>query len=230
MNDGSEREFDDVLLERLVDGELTPAEYRSLLSELDQRPEGWRRCALAFLEDQAWGRELRRSRRELDEPTVKAKPVSRLGSAWNLGGMLMLSSAASFLLAFFVAKSVLQDRSSGNPSPESIARNDVGKPSIPNTSIPNSAVPPHPEVSDPGHYALVVDGNEMPIFDADDPRGRLLLNERASMPVELIRDLRRSGYEVDRRREWAVGGDDGNSVLVPIEELQITPISGRSFQ
>ncbi len=42
------------LIDRLVDNELPQALRRPLLLELDKRPQGWRRCALAFLEAQAW--------------------------------------------------------------------------------------------------------------------------------------------------------------------------------
>jgi anti-sigma factor RsiW len=49
---------DDALFDRLVDGELTGEERRRLLESLDTRPEGWRRCALAFLEAQSWREEL----------------------------------------------------------------------------------------------------------------------------------------------------------------------------
>ena len=49
---------DDVLLDRLVDGELSDEEYRQAVASLDERPDGWRRCALAFLEAQALRREL----------------------------------------------------------------------------------------------------------------------------------------------------------------------------
>ncbi len=44
--------LDPALLDRLVDGELAEAERRKLLVSLDQRPSGWRQCALAFLEAQ----------------------------------------------------------------------------------------------------------------------------------------------------------------------------------
>lgn len=46
------------LLDRLVDGELTPQERRELLRRLEGEPQGWRRCALAFLEAQALEEEL----------------------------------------------------------------------------------------------------------------------------------------------------------------------------
>ncbi len=47
------------LLDRLVDGELSEFQRRQLLASMDQRPEGWRRCALAFLEAQSWGSEFK---------------------------------------------------------------------------------------------------------------------------------------------------------------------------
>jgi hypothetical protein len=45
---------DDRLIDRLVDGEVPDVERRALLLQLDAEPEGWRRCALAFLEAQSW--------------------------------------------------------------------------------------------------------------------------------------------------------------------------------
>lgn len=56
--DGSHCELTPGALDRLVDGELTPDEYRALLQTIEMHPDGWRRCALAFLEAQAWGQEL----------------------------------------------------------------------------------------------------------------------------------------------------------------------------
>jgi hypothetical protein len=47
--------FDDrLLLDRLVDGELEEVDRRDLLQRLEAEPDGWRRCALAFLEAQSW--------------------------------------------------------------------------------------------------------------------------------------------------------------------------------
>src|SRR5437773_2733963 len=44
----------DLWLDRLTDGEVPEPQRRALLSRLEQSPGGWRRCALAFLEAQAW--------------------------------------------------------------------------------------------------------------------------------------------------------------------------------
>ena len=45
-------------LERLVDGRLSRDEYRELLLRIDNHPDGWRKCAMAFLEEQALREEL----------------------------------------------------------------------------------------------------------------------------------------------------------------------------
>jgi hypothetical protein len=52
--DESPGPFADRLIDRLVDGALSESERRALLQRLDAEPDGWRRCALAFLESQAW--------------------------------------------------------------------------------------------------------------------------------------------------------------------------------
>lgn len=48
------RDMDETELDALVDGSLDEPERRALLLRLESTPEGWRRCALAFLEAQAW--------------------------------------------------------------------------------------------------------------------------------------------------------------------------------
>lgn len=50
--------INDQELDRLVDGELTEAAYADLMVRMADDPSNWRRCALAFLERQAWEREL----------------------------------------------------------------------------------------------------------------------------------------------------------------------------
>jgi hypothetical protein len=63
------------LIDRMVDGGLTPAQLRRAVRELDSTPGGWRRCALSFLEVQTWGEAFR----NLDG-TVEEKPRLLPGS------------------------------------------------------------------------------------------------------------------------------------------------------
>ena len=45
---------DERLIDMLVDGELSDPQRRELLTRLGTEPDGWRRCAWAFLEAQSW--------------------------------------------------------------------------------------------------------------------------------------------------------------------------------
>src|SRR5690349_17727894 len=93
-------------IERLVDGELSAEDYRALLASLEDEPGGWKRCALAFLEDQALAAEMGAIRRRLDlreqqSPEAPLQKQSRTlkSRAWRQMPML-LAMAASLLAAF----------------------------------------------------------------------------------------------------------------------------------
>lgn len=89
-------------LVRLADGELSADDRRRLLRRLDELPDGWRRCALVFLENQAFA---------VDFPAVMAPPpppaptVSTTRSRWVPWTM----AAAASWLAMFVLGSVWQN-------------------------------------------------------------------------------------------------------------------------
>ena len=51
-------DLDQLDLDRLVDGEVDLPELRRIVAALEERPDGWRDCALAFLEAQALRKEL----------------------------------------------------------------------------------------------------------------------------------------------------------------------------
>src|SRR5689334_18008262 len=89
-------------LGRLVDGELSPEEYRTLLVSLEEEPGGWRQCAMAFLEAQALSQELSQVLHSPDESAsarASADTVSRATATWDKAGVL-LAMAACFLVAF----------------------------------------------------------------------------------------------------------------------------------
>lgn len=116
---------DDRVYDLLVDGELDNDRRRALLGSLDEKPGGWRRCALAFLEAQSWGQEFRSlsdqlgfSSKEADKSVTsvsssaksvpgksssKQKPLRKMGKTGTILGM-----AASFLLAMGIS-SLMRD-------------------------------------------------------------------------------------------------------------------------
>src|SRR5262249_31535358 len=67
--------LDDDLIDRIVDGTLSPAERRAAIDRLDRLPAGWKRCAAAFLEAQFW----REAFRAVGD-SEKNKPERRLTS------------------------------------------------------------------------------------------------------------------------------------------------------
>ena len=75
----------DAAIDRLVDGDLTEAERRALLLRLENDPEGWRRFALAFLEDQAWRRPSPDRRPGRDGRRSSPLAPGPAGRAWIAG-------------------------------------------------------------------------------------------------------------------------------------------------
>ena len=92
--------MNDHIIDRLVDGELSDSERRDLLLRLDDEPNGWRKCAMAFLEAQSWreamagipGRE-RIPRRPAQEKRRSTKPTL-------IAGARFAGLAASIVAAF----------------------------------------------------------------------------------------------------------------------------------
>lgn len=70
--------LDPIWLDRLVDDELDDAQRRELLALMTRDSDGWRRCALAFLESQSLGRELKSLRHSTSPGGVG--PDQRIGA------------------------------------------------------------------------------------------------------------------------------------------------------
>ena len=126
QNDNLPHEEDRVY-DLLVDGELDEDRRRTLLGSLDNKPGGWRRCALAFLEAQSWGQEFRslsaRLRGGGQETSDSSTPQNVPGKKKSSGGKrrlrdrtsTVLGIAASFLLAMGIT-SLMQDMNPGDMS------------------------------------------------------------------------------------------------------------------
>jgi len=206
----------DAEVDRLVDGCLGETERRELILRLDDEPDGWRRCALAFLEDQAW-----RSALALPVATPKVVEVPadaprRARPAW-----LRLSVAASMLAATFAVGFATGGAMRGTRQPL-VARSDRPK-----------VQPPAPEASDAPVREVgwidVVDGSNgesppgrVPILSGPGLDERWLRDQPPSVPDYVRAQWERQGYQVEeRRRLVSLDLDDGRRVAIPVDEVNL---------
>lgn len=237
-------EFDSIQqLDRLVDGELSRDEYHALLKTLDKEPDGWRRCALAFLEAQAWRQEFDVSRPEArsncnEVPCQVVRPRANW-STRHLAGLL-LAMSASFVVAF--ASGIwwhVGNSPNSKPDLPQVAQQAAGsRPPALEDELPREPEDEHASGNAPAeHLTFVVDRGdgesdrfELPIYEANDSVARQLLQDSPSMPADVERAIRDSGFHVQSQRQWApVRLRDGRRVFFPVDQVDITPVSASIY-
>ncbi len=230
------------LLDRLVDGELSAEEYAAVLRSLDDAPDGWRRCALAFLEAQAWQREMGSMGREAKSPTasvVAIRPAAAV-KRWPV----LLAVAASFLLAFGlgVATRPLSPTTSPTSAGGQLAQ-DSTRPSLPSDRVDMAPSPGEFAASSSavpsGDVTFVMDrgdgsgGREVsvPVFDWSPESERRLSGQPTAPSSEWQRVLQRIGHDVQTHKHFIpVETGDGRHVLFPVDQMEITPAGRRTYQ
>ena len=211
----------DVAIDRLVDGCLDDAERRVLLLKLEDEPDGWRRCALAFLEDQAW----RAALGVPAAPNVLKAPAVVPRRRWPV--MLRMSAAASVLAATFAAGFATggAPRSGIEPATgwQAASKADPARSGI--------ALPPIREVG----YVDVVDASNgesppgrVPILAGPGLDERWLREQPPSVPEYVRAQWERKGYQVDeRRRLVSLDLEDGRRVEIPVDEVNVEFVGNR---
>jgi anti-sigma factor RsiW len=232
----------DVLIDRLVDGELPSDERRRLLLSLESQPEGWRRCALAFIEAQTWRDQMRGvlapagSRPQLDADatapcqatltlaTADDKPRPRYTGLW-------LAAAACLLLAFGLGRQV------GVAERENFQRIQLA------AGVGHSEASPDARLAEPapGENAVTLVVNDthgvprrltVPLVE-----GRQLGAEFADTPnwssPELARRLDERGLGIAARRRYVpLFFEQQNQqvpFIVPVDDAVVTPVSRPVF-
>ncbi|HEY3391774.1 MAG TPA: hypothetical protein VGK58_03650 [Lacipirellulaceae bacterium] len=218
------------MFDRLVDGELSPAERRLLLASLDERPGGWRRCALAFLEAQCWSEGLGQLLREPEEsPHAREKNHvvrAAVPREARRRSALWLAFATGLLAAFTLG--VLWR--SGAPI-------GVSNPAQRGTNI--AQVIPPPTSSSP-HATSAADaltlwvrdemGNarplRVPLVDAGTLDQQLGLQFQTGLPADVRDRLQDRGFDVQSKRRYApLWLENGRPMIVPVEDTRIVPVS-----
>ena len=228
------------VFDRLVDGELPPAERRELLAALDDEPGGWRSCALAFLEAQSFRWQFTRMAAE-QSLTAASATSSREDSNVRVGGSpggrnwwsMCLAVAASVVLAFGLGTRFSTSGSSTTEAPGTpIATQQPVASEAQVASAPESAAD-DPEMLDPLDDELLsvtlaltdgdeADSIELPVAAAGDDPQEWLDDLDNELPSGLLDRLREAGVEVVRRqRLYPVELSDGRRLIVPVEQVDI---------
>lgn len=228
---------DDMVFDRLVDGELSAADRRSLLESLDSRPNGWRQCALAFLEAQSWQSELRdftatKTATSSMSPEVHRNLVAPIATpkrrtVWAAAEIFTV--AAALLLAFKLGGS---HRSSGVP----FAANQTAAPNNQMASAPTAGSAANPvKPGDAINLWVRDDGGQMkkvrvPLVDAntlDHEYGTIF---QTGVPDDVRNELKNEGYTVQSKRQYApMWLDNGRPMVVPVEDTKIVPVSNKVY-
>lgn len=242
-------QFDDFDFDRLVDGEMSREEYRRFLAGLEKQPDGWRRCALAFLEAQAWRQELGVVR--ATEPTLAQADVRPQRGGWYPWGARWLAVAASVALAFGVGRwwperdarsprsmdATASGRSGAGLGSMAVVAPSGGAESLPRMPVDRGRAIREPAPASPdsrplGEVELVSvagDGDfhhstRLPVQTSDEQSaGNAAQGAEGTRP--LAEWLRKLGREVELREGVIpVVLPDGRRVLVPVEHLELTPV------
>lgn len=233
---------DDQLLEMLVDGELDEAQRRELLLRLDREPDGWRRCALSFLEVQS----LREAMPALaGRPTPNGQrtmsPVGRRPWSGGRGGTL-LAMAASFLLALGLG-TLLRDfaahrgssPSDGNPL---VATQQQDRPG-PSRSEERRALQPDRSSQSWQLVNLGVSGGpdgaersiQLPACQRDTLDEQWLNSFPQAVPRDVRRALQRTGHRVDESRQFLpLRLRDGRRLIVPVDQVDVHYVGNQPYQ
>lgn len=233
------------VLDRLVDGELSPADRRAVLAAMDDEPGAWRACALAFLESQIWQSHLNQFVQSRDVvPT--AGTVTTSARSWSLprlGGWLAVAAGLviSFVLGANYTSGPASRELAGEARPGAKLENTVPvargtRSTLPAVANPPSSVPvttvaqnPEPESGWSTLTLTAADGEtwgnqqiELRVRNTDSTDPSTLMAEGSTLPADLLDTLEAAGWQVERQqRLLPIDLSDGRRLVVPVEELNL---------
>jgi hypothetical protein len=230
--DPEEFAVDSATLDRLVDGSLDPTMRRQVLEALDQQSDGWRRCALAFLEAEAWREalggqpdaleavgphpaQLRRAR--FPKPRQVRPALWRIARA---AGVLLV-----FALGWLAARagSPLRDSHLAGRSWEPSA---TPKSAIAESPAPAPAVRPESQETAPSRELAKASRTSLAsLKQAIPPQPRT-----DDIPAAFRKELAAHGYQVETARELAtVTVGAGRKLAVPVQGMRIRYVGDQTY-
>jgi hypothetical protein len=200
----------DRLIDRLVDRELSDQERRELLLRLEAAPDGWRRCALAFLEAQSW-REAFHPLAAPTSPAFQAQPdrtPARQGSRrrpWR--PVARLAGLAAGLAAAFALGWAWGGRAMEIAPPGLVAHRE--------SWVPEAARQP-----------LSPPSIDVPLRESRPSRPA----EQPSLLDPVVKRLEQRGYRSETQT-WLLPMElnDGRKIDVPVREVRLRYVGDRTY-
>jgi hypothetical protein len=204
-NNLDEQQFD-----LLADGELDEARRRNLIAGLDDTSDGWRKCALAFLEAQ----ELKSGFNAMLQEPGQGRNRNNRQKKRILYWPTALAAVASFVIALALGMS-LNNRDLPQEKPGAVANNKEtpkeNKPEILNPAV-DKRIREIVNKADPLEIPVQIGQADQEWFD----------NLPEAMPQDVKNALQRTGYNVRRQKELLPYKlEDGRRIVVPVESYDI---------
>jgi hypothetical protein len=231
----------DALLDRIIDGDLSPAELRRAIDRLESEPDGWKRCALAFLEAQCWRESFQRIDAHspaLREGAGRFRPPSplpqRSSAAWRRFALAAGIAGLAFVLGWTARPDrIARPPGSGIPPALDIVDRSERPESLPARET-TAAVEPSPDdgvFADPmppirtvGRMRLGSTDNSptVPILAGPGIDDDWVKNQPLPITEHEQALLEQKGYEVDQFRRLITGRlGDGRIVEIPVDRVQL---------
>ena len=249
-NKNTNKTNEDRDIDLLVDGELSDERRRKLLADLDVKPGGWRRCALAFLEDQCWRQTVgsatedtkRQPTAPLSSPEHKTveRQRRRPGAVARATGVLM-AMAASFFFALGLGSMIWNADQSGHLGGPSGGSQQAAMFGATPTNPQDGQLVHDKEIVLPGQYQTVTitdkrpDGTkrsiQLPAVVQSNIDEALLRELPSAIPPELVQAFQKAGHDVHQtRRLVPFRMNDGRRLVVPVDQLDVHYVSTPYYQ
>ncbi|MBN2023360.1 MAG: hypothetical protein JW809_11280 [Pirellulales bacterium] len=238
---------DDRLFDLLADDELDEERRGRLLGGLDDRPGGWRRCALAFLEAQSWKKEigaLGRKPESLVPATETAAAASRRRRRLGRGSAI-LGMAASLLLGIGLTSLVRDLERGGMLGPGGggfgqqaglMGGGGGSAAGVPGAlGIVRLAPGGGGGAGQVGVLTRGPDGTiqmvALPVIDRQQLDEDWVRGLPVAIPPEVSRALEQSGHEVRSSRQLVpIAMPDGRRVVFPVDQLDVRYVGNGMYQ
>ena len=207
----------DRLLDQLVDDELDESSRRKLLESLDNEPQGWRRCASAFLEAQSWrgglgsildwtGEEQRRPEPEVSVEQPPSKEAKGSYSPLGIAALVFLAFGVGWSSQYLLDQGIVLDR-----------------PEIAETTMP------------PGDTSLASTESQAEIQRyqqrLSELENQLKFFDGMSMTPEMIHQLQQQGNRFQLRPRGVIPyrNPQGEQGYMPWGDVEIVPVGDGTY-